>query len=329
MSPRIKKRILILFTIIAILYLIITPLTIFIVHSLVMSKCTYKEHDSDKFLIYADVAEKYPREKFEIASGKNTLSAWLYGKENSKGLIVVAPGHRDSNDKKLYEIMYFVDAGFQVLCFDYTGCYTSEGSTFGGYTQAVYDLDAVLSWCDKNEQFKTLPVYLFGHSLGGYAVTAVLNYPHRIDAVVSASGFNSAKEQWECSIKRFTGPAYFLIKPINLLFIHFKYGADKNLSAVSGINKTHIPVFVISAEDDIFYGGKTSPIYQKQNMITNQKCKYLLMDQPEHNGHYSYFLTDAAIEYQKTNPKDNIDKNLYMEHDKAIMQIICSFFNNN
>ena len=329
MSPRIKKRILILFTIIAILYLIITPLTLFIVHSLVMSKCTYKEHDPDKFLIYADVAEKYPREKFEIVSGKNTLSAWLYGKENSKGLIVFAPGHRDSNDKKLYEIMYFVDAGFQVLCFDYTGCYTSEGSTFGGYTQAVYDLDAVLSWCDKNEQFKTLPVYLFGHSLGGYAVTAVLNYPHRIDAVVSASGFNSAKEQWECSIKRFTGPAYFLIKPINLLFIHLKYGADKNLSAVSGINKAQIPVLVISAEDDIFYGGKTSPIYQKQNMITNQKCKFLLMDKPEHNGHYSYFLTDAAIEYQKTNPKDNIDKNLYMEHDKAIMQIICSFFNNN
>ncbi len=329
MSPRIKKRILILFIITAILYLIITPLTIFIVHSVVMSKCTYKEHDPDKFLIYADVAEKYPREKFEIASGKNTLSAWLYGKENTKGLIIVAPGHRDSNDIKLYEIMYFVDAGFQVLCFDYTGCYTSEGSTFGGYTQAVYDLDAVLSWCDKNEQFKTLPVYLFGHSLGGYAVTAVLNYPHRIDAVVSASGFNSAKEQWECSIKRFTGPAYFLIKPVNLLFIHFKYGADKNLSAVSGINKTQIPVFVISAEDDIFYGGKTSPIYQKQNMITNQNCKFLLMDQPEHNGHFSYFLTDAAIEYQKTNPKNNIDKNLYMEHDKAIMQIICSFFNNN
>ena len=322
MSPRIKKRILILFTIIAILYLIITPLTIFIVHSLVMSKCTYKEYDSKKFLIYADVAEKYPREKFEIASGKNTLSAWLYGKENTKGLIVVAPGHRDSNDKKLYEIMYFVDAGFQVLCFDYSGCYTSEGSTFGGYTQAVYDLDAVLSWCDKNEQFKTLPVYLFGHSLGGYAVTAVLNNNHKINAVVSASGFDTAKEQWETSIKRFTGPAYYLIKPVNLLFIHFKYGADKNLSAVSGINKAQIPVLVISAEDDIFYGGKTSPIYQKQNMITNQNCKFLLMDKPEHNGHYSYFLTDAAIEYQKTNPKDNIDKNLYMEHDKTIMEMI-------
>ena len=253
-----KKRILILFTLIAIFYLIITPLTIIFAHSLVMSKCTYKKYDSNKYLVYADVAENYPREKFAIASGKNNLSAWLYGKENTKGLIIVAPGH----------------------------------------------------------------------SLGGYAVTTVLNFPHRVDAVVSASGFNSAKEQWECSIKRFTGPAYYLIKPINLLFIHFKYGADKNLSTVSGISKAQIPVFVISAENDFFYGGKTSPIYQKQNMITNKKCKFLLMDKPEHNGHYSYFLTDSAIEYQKTNPKCKINKNLYMEHDKAILEIICSFFTN-
>ena len=257
------------------------------------------------------------------------MSAWLYEKDNSKGLIIVAPGHRDSNDIKLYEIMYFVDASFQVLCFDYTGCYTSEGSTFGGYTQAVYDLDAVLSWCDKNEQFRELPVYLFGHSLGGYAVTAVLNNNHRVNAVVSASGFDTAKEQWETSIRRFTGPAYYLIKPINLFFIHFKYGADKNLSAVSGINKAQIPVLIISAEDDVYYGGKISPIYQKEKMITNPKCKFLLMDRPEHNGHYSYFLTDAAIEYQKTNPKDSINKELYMEHDTSILKTISSFFSDN
>lgn len=159
-------------------------------------------------------------------------------------------------------------------------------------------------------------------------ITAALNYPHRVDAVVSASGFDTAKEQRECSVRRFTDPLYFLIKPVNLLFIHFKYGADKNLSAVSGINKAQIPLLVISAENDIFYDGKTSPIYQKQNMITNQKCKFLLMDKPEHNGHYFYFLTDAAIEYQKTNPKNNINKNLYMEHDKAILEMICSFFTN-
>ena len=329
MSPHSKKRLSLIFILIAVFYLIITTAVIIIAHSIVMSKCTYKKYDSNRFLVYADVAEKYPREKFSVAAEKNLLSAYLYGKDNSKGLIVVAPGHRDSNDIKLYEIMYFVDAGFQVISFDYTGCYTSEGKTFGGYTQAVYDLDSVLSWCDEAKQFRERPVYLFGHSLGGYAVTAVLNYPHRVAAVVSASGFDNAKEQWETSLKRFTGPTYFLIKPINLLFIHFKYGADKNLSAVSGINNMQVPVLVISAEDDVYYGGKTSPIYQKQNQITNPKCKLILMDKPEHNGHYSYFLTDAAIEYQKSNPKENVNKELYMEHDKEILEMICSFLERN
>ena len=320
MSPHSKKRLSLIFILIAVFYLIITPAVIIIAHSIVMSKCTYRKYDSNRFLVYADVAEKYPREKFSVTAGKNLLSAYHYGKDNSKGLIVVAPGHRDSNDIKLYEIMYFVDAGFQVISFDYTGCYTSEGKTFGGYTQAVYDLDAVLSWCDENEQFRELPVYLFGHSLGGYAVTAVLNYPHRVDAVVSASGFDCAKEQWECSIKRFTGPAYFLIRPTNLLFIHFKYGKDKNLSAVTGINNSQIPVLVISAEDDVYYGGKTSPIYQKQNLITNPECKFLLMNKPEHNGHYNYFLTDAAIEYQKSNPKAASIKNYTWNTTKKFLR---------
>ena len=53
------------------------------------------------------------------------------------------------------------------------------------------------------------------------------------------------------------------------------------------------------------------------------------MDKPEHNGHYSYFLTDAAIEYQKTDPKDNVNKELYMEHDKEILEMICSFLERN
>lgn len=89
-----------------------------------------------------------------------------------------------------------------------------------------------------------------------------------------------------------------------------------------------VPVLVISAEDDVYYCGKTSPIYQKKNQITNPKCKFILMDKTEHNGHYSYFLTDAAIEYQKAAPKTNVNKELYMEHDKEILEMISSFFAN-
>jgi len=305
---------------------VIVPLIIAIVHGIVMGKYTYKKFDAEKNLLYEDVAKDYPRKQVKIISGKNKISAYIYGEKNSKGLIVVAPGHGDANDIKLYEICYFVDSGYRVICFDYTGCYTSEGRAFGGYTQAVYDLDSVLSFCDENPDFAGKPVYLFGHSLGGYAVTTVLNYHHRVDAVVSASGFDNASDQWECSIKRFTGPAYFLIRPLNLAFIRLKYGKDYKLSATEGINSTDIPVLVISAEFDVFYGGNKSPIYEKRNEITNDKCSFILMDKENHNEHYSYFLTDEAIAYQKSNPQNPIDKQLYMQHDKKILQTIVDFF---
>lgn len=60
---------------------------------------------------------------------------------------------------------------------------------------------------------------------------------------------------------------------------------DKYLSAVDGINCVSIPVLVISAEEDSFYGGK-SPIYERQNEIINPNCSFVLMDEENYNGRY-------------------------------------------
>ena len=94
------------------------------------------------------------------------------------------------------------------------------------------------------------------------------------------------------------GIFYPIVKPFNPLFINLKYGDDKDLSAVDGINSVSIPVLVISAEEDLFYGGK-SPIYDKQNEIINPNCTFVLMD-----------------------------KELYREHDADVMNMIIEFFNN-
>ena len=321
------KKILIAAVCICLAFCIICPAAIAIIHGAVMGRCDYDKYAADRYLTYDDVKDNYPRKTIHFESGENTLSAYLYGEENGKGIIVVAPGHTDANDIKLYEIRYFVDAGYKVLCFDYTGCYTSEGKTFGGYTQAVYDLDALLGFIENSDEFDGTSIYLFGHSLGGYAVSAVLAKGHDVQAVVSASGFDTADEQWHYSIGKYTGFLYPVIRPFNSLFISMKYGDDKSLSAVDGINSTDVPVLVISAEDDSFYGG-TSPIYRRRDEITNPNCTFILMNEENHNGHYDYFLTDEALAYQKSAPDTNIDKELYMEHDADTMQMIISFFDN-
>lgn len=310
---------------ICLIFSVICPITIAVIHGVVMGRYDYNRYDADYNLLYKDIADAYPRREFSFQSGSNKLSAYLYGEENEKGIIVIAPGHSDANDIKLYEMRFFVDAGYAVIGFDYTGCYTSEGKAFGGYAQAVYDLDVLLSTIEENPEFADKPIYLFGHSLGGYAVAAVLGMGHDVKAVVSASGFDTPEEQWQYSIRKYTGWFYPLVKPFNSLFINLKYGEDKDLSAVAGINSVNIPVLVISAEDDSFYGGK-SPIYNRKDEISNPNCAFILMDKENHNGHYDYFLTDAALEYRAEKPEINIDKELYWEHDADVMQTIIDFY---
>lgn len=318
-----------LIIIICVVFCIVAATAIAVTHAIVFSRADYKGYDSKRMILYSDLdAQQYPREVLNIQSGDNLLAGYLYGSKNTKGLIVMSPGHRDPNDVKLYEITYFVDAGWMVLCFDYTGCYNSQGSSMVGYTQAVHDLDAVLDYVEKETRFVSLPVVLVGHSLGAYASSAVLQFGHNIKAVIAASGFDTPKEQWEYSIKRFTGVFDYILAPFVKLFIALKYGDEAGLSAVEGINSVTIPVLVISGTDDCFYGGE-SPIYRKRESITNTNCTYQYMTEEKHNGHYEYFLTDAALEYQKLVSDKAftgaVDKALFMQHEKAFMNSLNSF----
>ncbi len=83
------------------LYFLVVPAVIAIIHGVVIRNYSYEDYDANRFLVYADIASQYPREEIQVESGDHNISAYLYGVENSKGLIVVAPGHSDSNDIKL------------------------------------------------------------------------------------------------------------------------------------------------------------------------------------------------------------------------------------
>lgn len=91
-----------------------------------------------------------------------------------------------------------------------------------GYTQSVHDLDAVLNFVEGSSSFNHIPVVLFGHSLGGYASAAVLQFGHTVDAAIIASGFDTPKEQWLYSIERYTGAFHYPLEPFTRLFLTFK-----------------------------------------------------------------------------------------------------------
>jgi uncharacterized protein len=55
-------------------------------------------------------------------------------------------------------------------------------------------LDAALTYINTQEEFVSLPILLFGHSWGGYAVANLLHYDYEIAGVVTVSGANSPME---------------------------------------------------------------------------------------------------------------------------------------
>lgn len=292
-------------------------------------RADYNNFSYNWFLTYSDFSLQYPRETLHIPSGKHILNGFLYGLENKKGLIIISSGHRIATEASLQNMKYFVDKGWMVLCYDYTGYYNSEGESMIDYIQSVKDLDSVLYYLEKTERFADIPFLLYGHSLGAYTSAAVLRFRHRVSAVVSASGFDKPIEQWNYSIKRFTGRLGIILGGIASIYLYIAFGKNTiRFSAVNGINSTDIPVLVVSGVVDEYYGGK-SPIYIKRNKIMNPNCMFMLMENDRHNGHFDYMLTDKALNYQKLcreNKVSSVDKWIIMEQDMIFYDKINAFF---
>lgn len=327
-----KLKIIIGLILVIVILSIIPMIGIDIAYKKVFSRADYSQYDSKHYYKYDEInTEKYKRKVLSIPSRKNKLAGYLYGKDSRKGLIIISPGHRDASDIKLPEIMYFVDRGWMVMCFDYTGCYKSQGTDMNSYMQAPKDLDAVLSYVESDNKFHGLPVMLFGHSLGAYASTAVLNYKHNITSVAAASGFDDPMEQWGYSVKRSTGIFGSILSPYAKLYMKMKFGSMAHFSAINGINSAKIPVLITQGTTDEYYGNVSS-IYMHRDKITNPNCTIRVMDKPNHHGHYDYFLSDAAVAYSKqleSGKEDKnkpIDKSLYTEHNKETMDYFNDFF---
>lgn len=255
-------------------------------------------------LRYDDIKEKYGRELMSFTSGKNQLQGYLYGEDNTKGLVVISHGHGGMADNYLPETVYFVDNGYQVFTFDNTGCNRSEGANSVGVTQSVIDLDAALTFIERQGRFAGLPILLYGHSWGGYAVTAIHNFDHKIKASVSVAGFNSPMEivlEWG---KKMMGALVYLEYPYIYLYQRMFYGKKINLSAVEGINNTDTPVLLIHGNQDttILYEGAS--IFAHKNAITNPRVEFKTCDKELQNDHKNLYKSLRSIQYVKETQKE-------------------------
>lgn len=281
-------------------------------------------------LHYKDVEKDYPREMLSFMSGENKLQGYLYGSGNTKGLVVISHGQGGGAENYTAETVRFVDEGYQVFGFDNTGCYNSEGDNCIGLVQSVIDLDAALTYIEQEPRFKELPILLYGHSWGGYAVTAIFNCDHNITASASVAGFNDPMQMIIEWARGMMGGFAYVEYPYIWLYNKTLFGGNLETTAVSGINNTDIPILLLHGTEDKTIGINESAIMAYRNDITNPNVQYKICDKPKQNGHSSLFHSAEGLEYiDKLNEEysalyDQYDGNIpeeirrefYNSHDK-------------
>ena len=117
-----------------------------------------EEKKYSEYLRWEDY-EDFERETVTFPSGDETLTGYIYGKDNtSKGLVVVSHGLGGDSEGYIAETKYFVDNGFMVFAYDNTGSGVSTGDSCVGLVQSVIDLDNALTYVEQNPVFAGLPI---------------------------------------------------------------------------------------------------------------------------------------------------------------------------
>lgn len=155
--------------------------------------------------------------------------------DSFRGLIVFSHGIFDGHLSYLPEIAYFARRGYKIFAFDNSGSHLSGGKSLRGLPQSAEDLDAALSYVTKTN---TLPLYLFGHSWGGYAVSAVHCYHlYDIKAVFVQSGFDQTSEMVLEEGSAMMGRWIYVLRAYIKLYERMKYGKAAGYTAHAGIAK--------------------------------------------------------------------------------------------
>ena len=285
-----------------------------------VSEDSYSEDDFDML-----------REEVSFSSNKGQiLRGYIYRKDDSytpKALIVFSHGYTNTHNDYLNQIYYFVENGYIALAYDNTGCGMSDGKDMIGLAQSPLDLSSALTFVENSDELKGYKIFLYGHSWGGYAVTAVLNYGHKVDGVVSRSGFNNSRDMLIEYGKRLYGNWLGLLSPYAYIYEKIKFGNDVDKNGIKGINSApDTPILLLHSKNDEVISLSNSLLAHKDEMVNSNRIQTILYEDKTHDVVKSY----DALEFSKkldentVYTKDVIDK--CHELDENVMKSILDFY---
>lgn len=343
-GKRIAKIAGIILAVVLALYVVISFVVCKVLYSQMFGRVEEPNYDCSVTLSLDDVGDVSKR-AIEFDSEGNTLYGYVFGEKSDKGLVVIAHGIGAVINDYFPVMLYLEEQGYQVLMYNCTGTATSEGKGTKSLAQSAIDLHHALEYVESSSEFRGMPVYLFGHSWGGYAVTAVLNYDHDIAGVVSCAGYSSFNDMLLEYIDNFMGLPGYAEYPFAAFWQWTEVGDNVNLTGIGGINKSDVPVLIVQGgKDEMVY---KASIYNNSEQITNPNVEYYFEPESGHNDifeskteqekNYRSEVNDEVEalldQYDNTVPDNvasefisGIDKHLYNKTNADLMSRACEFY---
>ena len=293
---------------------------------------------------YQDYVGKLPRSLIKIPSGKVELQGYYYECKKPKGLIIFVHGFHAGADDYLPAIEYLVKHNFNVLAYDGTGTFDSGGSSCVGMCQTIIDLDNVINFVQKSRELRRFPLFLIGHSCGGYAVSSILCIHKDIKAMACIAAVNNCYTLIVEKGYQYGGQMAAEGLPKEFLDIYQRqlFGKYCDYSGVEGINSVKIPCLVAHGLNDEVISFDAQSVISHQNEITNPEVSYYF-GKGLQSGHTTVWHSEQSAKYQKVVDKElkklgddvegkrnylkTVDHYLYSEINFELFDRIIEMFN--
>ena len=327
---------------------IILPVSTVVVYESIFSM---RFHTEEYLLFSPSEFEGLVAERSEFESN-STLTGYKYSKEGMtpKGVIVIAHGLGDGgHNKYMPYIDKFTDYGYYVFGYDAQGTDESDKKAPEGFPQSIKDLDSAIDHVQSINEYKSLPIMLFGHSFGAYSVGNVLNHHPEVECAVMVAGFNESESMLGQYPRKVLG---FLVDGVLLpyvsLYERIKFGKEySKITAVDGMEMTDAEILIVHSQNDkrvpIEYGYE---IYYEE-FKDDERFHFIKY---EDQGHSDMLYSQNAISYRAQlensyqaylseagkRDKDkvreeymskNINKKLYFEPNEELFEKIINLYN--
>lgn len=204
--------------------------------------------DNPCYLTFEDFKDKMVRCPYHTYYYGKRINGYIYQASNVetfKGFVILSHGMFGTHIQYMLDINLMCENGYKVLAFDNYGCGISEGKSTVGLSNGIYCLENVIESVYKENINDDLPVFLYGHSWGGYSALGAAKRYSNIRGVISRSAPISPVFAESDLLFYFNHKLYSAYKPFINLIIKLVLPKRMKINCISGVKRNKNTKFLI------------------------------------------------------------------------------------